>query len=322
MNDMTTPPLLKIDQATVIRQDRRVLDDVSLEIRAGEHTAILGPNGAGKTALIRLITREDYPLAHDNGTPPLAIMGQSLWNVAELRTLLGIVSADLQAAFLWRTRPGTRGLTVVLSGFFASYGVFPHHRVTGGMRAKAAEALALLEASHLAGRVVTEMSNGEVRRLLIARALVSDPLGLMLDEPTTGLDLVARQRFLATLQRLARRGKTIILVTHHVDEIFPEIGQIVLLKAGRVLFAGEKREGLTSAHLSAMFGAPVKVEERQGYYTAAPDARARAMRRRRTSPLDISVTTRSARWEASMRARASSARARIAAVTRWCAKTP
>jgi iron complex transport system ATP-binding protein len=271
--DSSRPPLLHLQAASVVKGGRRVLDGLSLEIREGEHTAILGPNGAGKTSFIRLITREDYPLAPDNGAPPLAIFGEDRWNVSELRSHLGIISADLQAAFLNRTLPGrTRGLEAVLSGFFASYGVFPHHHVTGAMRLQARRALALLEAEPLADAFIETMSTGEVRRILIARALITEPRALILDEPTTGLDLVARSRFLGTLQNLARHGRTIILVTHRVEEIFPEIGRVILLQHGRILLDGPKRQVLTSRHLSALFGAPVRVRQNHGYYTAASGA--------------------------------------------------
>jgi len=262
-------PLLQLDRATVVKNGNRVLDRITLTIQEGEHTAILGPNGAGKSSLIRLIAHLDYPLAHADGTPPLTILGQELWNVSELRSLLGIVSGDLQHAILHGTLPGrTRGLDAVLSGFFASYGLFWHHRLTPAMQEKGRRALALMEASHLAGAFIEAMSPGEVRRIMIARALVPDPRALLLDEPTTGLDLMVRQRFLRTLQNLARHGKTIILVTHHIEEIFPEINRVVLLQHGRVLLDGPKPQVLTSRHLSAMFEAPVMVQETNGYYTA------------------------------------------------------
>ena len=264
------PPLLKMTGASVVRNGRRILDDLSLEIREGEHAAILCPNGAGKSSFIRLITREDYPLAHANGTPPLSLFGQDLWNVFELRSQLGIISTDLQEHFLSRTMPGrTRGLDAVLSGFFASYGLFRHHHVTDAMRQQAHRSLALLEAGHLADAFIETMSTGEARRILIARALVTEPRALILDEPTTGLDLLARSRFLGTLRNIARHGKTIILVTHRVEEIFPEIDRVILLKHGRILLDGRKREVLTSQHLSAMFGAPIRVQENHGYYTAS-----------------------------------------------------
>jgi len=263
------PPLLQMQDASVVRNGRRILDGLSLEIRDGEHTAILGPNGAGKSSFIRLITREDYPLASANGAPPLLLFGEELWNVFELRSRLGIISADLQANFLDRTLPGqTRGLDVVLSGFFASYGLFSHQEVTEEMRRQARRALEMLEAGHLAESFIETMSTGEARRILIARALVPEPRALVLDEPTTGLDLLARSRFLGTLRNIARHGQTIILVTHRVEEIFPEIDRVILLNQGRILHDGRKREVLTSRRLSAMFGAPIRVRQSRGYYTA------------------------------------------------------
>ncbi|MFZ5451115.1 MAG: ABC transporter ATP-binding protein [Thermodesulfobacteriota bacterium] len=267
------PPLLKMQSLSVAKNGRHLLDGLSLEIREGEHTAIFGPNGAGKSTFIRLITREEYPEPHANGVPPLLILGQELWNVFELRPQLGIISANLQADFLNRTLPGrTRGLDVVLSGFFASYGLFPHQEVTPAMREQARRALALMEAENLAEGLIETMSTGEARRILIARALVNEPRALILDEPTTGLDLLARSRFLGTLQNLARHGQTIILVTHRVEEIFPEIGRVILLKEGRILHDGLKREVLTSRRLSALFGAPIKVQQNHDYYTAVSDA--------------------------------------------------
>lgn len=265
----TQPPLLKIHDATVIKNSTRVLDRISLTIREGEHTAILGANGAGKSSLIRLIAHQDYPLAHENGAPPLTILGEELWNVFELRSLLGIVSGDLQNSILSGTLPGrTRGLDAVLSGFFASYGVFGHHQVTPEMRSQAHQALELMEASYLADSFIEAMSPGEVRRIMIARALLPDPRALLLDEPTTGLDLMVRHRFLGTLRNLAANGKTIILVTHHIEEIFPEINRVILLRHGQVWLDGSKSAVLTSRHLSEMFEGPVTVHEANGYYSA------------------------------------------------------
>ncbi len=262
-------PLLTIYDATVRKNSTRVLDRIALTIREGEHTAILGPNGAGKSSLIRLIAHLDYPLAHEDGTSPLLILGKKLWNVFELRSLLGIVSADLQNSILTGTLPGrTRGLDAVLSGFFASYGVFGHHQITPAMQARAHQALELMEAAHLADTFIEAMSTGEVRRIMIARALVPDPRALLLDEPTTGLDLMVRHRFLHTLRNLAHHGKTIILVTHHIEEIFPEINRVILLNHGRVLLDGSKGEVLTSSHLSEMFEGPVTVRQTNGYFAA------------------------------------------------------
>ena len=270
--DGIAPPLLQLRNATVVKNRTCVLDRINLTIQEGEHTAVLGPNGAGKSSLIRLIAHQDYPLAPADGTPPLLILGQALWNVSELRSRLGIVSADLQNSILTGTLPGrTRGLDAVVSGFFASYGLFRHHRPTPAMEARGRRALTLMEASHLAEAFIESMSPGEVRRIMIARALAPDPQALLLDEPTTGLDLMARHRLLTTLRNLARRGKTIILVTHHLEEIFPEINRVVLLQHGRVMLAGVKNQVLTSPNLSAMFEGPVTVKETHGYYTARSD---------------------------------------------------
>jgi iron complex transport system ATP-binding protein len=267
-------PLLRIQHATVIKgHGKRVLDDISLEIREGEHTAILGPNGSGKSSLLKLITRDYYPLARDGGDPPVTIFGRDRWDVFTLRSLLGIVSADLYHAFTTSSHGRRHGLDVAISGFFASHGLFPHHEVTDDMRRRAAAALALMGASHLAERSVAELSTGEVRRLLIARALVPDPRALLLDEPTAGLDLLAMHRFLETLGGVAQRGKTLILVTHHVEEILPEIERVILLKDGQIFLSGPKRDVLTSQHLSELFDAPIRItESATGYYAATIDA--------------------------------------------------
>jgi iron complex transport system ATP-binding protein len=265
------PFLLRLQQATVIKGNyQRVLDTISLSIREGEHTVILGPNGSGKSSLIKLIMRQDYPLAHADNTPAMLIYGQARWDVFALRTLLGIVSVDLHQMFLQGfAQRDIQGLDMVVSGFFASTGIFPHHEVTAAMRHQGMEALAQMEAAHLAHKSIAAMSTGEARRLLIARALVSNPRALLLDEPTTGLDLLARHHFLESLRFLARSGKTILLITHHIEEIFPEMERVILLKDGRVFRDGPKPEVLTTPQLSALYEAPILLQQDEaGYYTA------------------------------------------------------
>jgi iron complex transport system ATP-binding protein len=261
-----TPLLLRIDRATLIKGGARILDDLSLAIALGEHTAIVGPNGSGKSSLIKLITRQHYPLAGKDGKPLITLFGRDRWDIFELRTLLGIVSADLHQTFV--NDGALTGQEVILSGFFASQGLARHHAVTPVMRERAQEALDLMEATPLADKPMAQMSTGEARRVLIARALVHDPRALLLDEPTTGLDLIARRRFLETLRRIARRGTTLILVTHHVEEILPEIGRVVLMQNGRIFRDGPKEDVLTAQNLTALFDAPVAVREEAGYYAA------------------------------------------------------
>jgi iron complex transport system ATP-binding protein len=261
-----TPPLLRIDRATLVKGGARILDDLSLTIAEGQHTAIVGPNGSGKSSLIQLITRQHYSLAGANSEPKVTLFGRDRWDVFALRTLLGIVSADLHQTFV--NDGALTGLEVILSGFFASQGLARHHAVTPTMRDRARGALDLMEAAPLAGKPMAQMSTGEARRVLIARALVHDPRALLLDEPTTGLDLIARRRFLETLRRIAQQGKTIILVTHHVEEILPEIGRVVLMRGGTVFRDGPKADVLTPQNLTALFDAPVAVREEAGYYAA------------------------------------------------------
>ncbi|SRR5579871_1288935 len=254
------PALLDFRNITVMRGGKTVLHDITLRIRAGEHAAILGPNGCGKSTLIKTITRECYPLAREGSS--LTIFGRDTWNVFELRTLLGIVSNDLMSAC---TRDIT-GLEVVLSGFFSSIGIQPYHLVTPAMQAKAREVLDLLEVPHLADRFVDEMSSGEGRRILIARAMVHDPSALLLDEPTNSLDIHATLELRAMLRKLAQSGTGVLIVTHHLSDIIPEIERVIFLKNGRVHADGEKSRLLTSEQLSRLFGLPAEVARRDGYY--------------------------------------------------------
>jgi iron complex transport system ATP-binding protein len=265
-------PVLELSDATVVKNDRRILDSLTLTIREGEHTAIVGPNGAGKSALVNLLTHDDRPVRHEDGSPSVRVFGDAAWNVFELRAQLGIVSADLHGRFVIGNNEGrVTGEAAVLSGFFATQGILRHSAVTPAMRRQAADALERMGASHLARRWLNEVSTGEARRVLLARALVTAPRALVLDEPTTGLDIVARHDFTERVRQIARAGTTIILITHHIEEIVPEIERVVLVGDGRIRASGTKREILTSARLSELFKAPIVLEEeRDGYFYARP----------------------------------------------------
>ena len=138
------------------------------------------------------------------------------------------------------------------------------------MEERAHAALALVDAGHLARRRVSTMSTGEARRVLIARALAPDPGALLLDEPTAGLDLATRHRFLDTMAKLADLGKTLILVTHHIEEIIPAVERVLLLRAGRVFMDGRKEDVLRSGPVSELFGLPILVERHGALFTARP----------------------------------------------------
>jgi iron complex transport system ATP-binding protein len=255
-------PLLELENVYVQRGNRLALDGLSLTVGRGEHVAILGPNGSGKSTLIKAITRECYPLLKPETA--LRIMGQDSWNIFELRSHLGLVSNDVMAQW---TRD-IQGLELVVSGFFGSIGVGPNHAVTPAMQASAVEAMERLEVGHLAYRWLDELSSGEARRLLIARALIHRPHTLLLDEPTTSLDLPSLREVRGQLRRLAAHGVGLLLITHHLDDIIPEIERVVLLRDGKVAFDGPKAEVLTSERLSETFGIPLEVISKDGFFHA------------------------------------------------------
>jgi iron complex transport system ATP-binding protein len=260
-------PLLEIHDASVVLGTTRALDGLTLTIQEGEHTAILGPNGAGKSTLMKLLTREVYPFAAGNGSGRMRIFGEERWDVLELRAKLGIVSADLHDRFVHGNAAGAiTGQDAVISGFFASQGLFFCHAVTDAMRRDAGRALERVGAGDLAGKTLDRMSTGEARRVLIARALVHEPRALVLDEPTRGLDLVARHDFMERIRVVAREAVTIVLVTHYADEIIPEIDRVMLLRGGRVAHDGPKNTILTAGRLSEVFGAAIDVTEADGYF--------------------------------------------------------
>jgi len=253
-------PLLDLRNVTVMRGNNLALDRLTLQIASGERVCILGPNGSGKSTLIKTITRECYPVQRDDSA--ISILGRGVWNIFDLRPLLGIVSPDQLAAC---TTDAT-GMDVVLSGFFSSTRIFPNHHPAAEHRERADAALARLRIAHLAERPVAEMSSGEAKRTLIARALVHEPKTLLLDEPGNTLDICGQLELRATLRELANAGLGIVLVTHHVPEIIPEIERVVLLQKGRALADGPKEKVLTSEQLSALFGAHVRVFREDGYF--------------------------------------------------------
>jgi len=259
-------PLIELDRACVIRGQVRVLHDLSLRIEQGQHTALLGPNGCGKSSFIKLITRELYPLAHGDGTVAVRVLGQNRWQVDRLRSQLGIVTGDLSSNL--SDMPGLTVEEAVLTGFFASFVVPAFREVSPEMRDRARETLAMTGALPLLQRGYAELSAGETRRVLIARALVNRPQALLLDEPSTGLDLIAREQLIATMRDLARQGITLVLVTHHIEEIIPEIERVVMLRGGKILADGARAELLRDAPLSELFGGPIRVVEQAGRLSA------------------------------------------------------
>lgn len=255
MQESTAAPLLELNNITVWRGDRHALKGLSLRVEAGESVALLGPNGSGKSTLVRVLTRESYPVLNREGAR-LRILGREVWHLFELRSLIGVVTNELVDRC---TQPYT-GLETVLSGYFGSIGVWPNHEVTDAMEEKARELLEFFDISHLAERPMTEMSSGEARRAVLARALVHNPQALALDEPTNSLDLRAQHELRASMRKLVQSGVALLLATHHLPDIIPEVTRVICLRDGCVWRSGGKEEILKADLLTELFGAPVRVE--------------------------------------------------------------
>ena len=249
---------LELENVNVARGERIVLHDINLTIQAGEHVAILGPNGCGKSTLILTINCQIYPLIQTEKDQPamkVRIFGRDRWDLTELRKHFGVVGVDLPGE---RTAV-TTGLDAVIAGFFSASTLWPNLHVTEEMRSRAIEALKRIEAFHLSKQLVGEMSAGEKRRILIARDLVHRPRQLLLDEPSNALDLAAQRELRETMRRLAQEGTGLVLVTHHLGDILPEIDRVILMKQGRILADGPREELLTETRLSDLFNAPIRI---------------------------------------------------------------
>lgn len=257
---MSDAPLLQLHNASVVRDGRTILFVDDFCIAEGERIAVLGPNGAGKSTLIKLLTRDVLPLWVE--PPPVLFDGQARIALQDVRRLLGVVSADAQeqADVVLPARD------IVLGGLFASLGVPIRVTPTVEQHRQAEKALDELEIGHLADRTMNTLSTGEARRVLIARALVHDPAVLVLDEPFAGLDPHAAHHARRAVSTLAQGGRSIVLVTHHVEDIVPEMERVVLVQDARIVADGPKAELLTSERLGALFDIPAVLEQRNGHY--------------------------------------------------------
>jgi iron complex transport system ATP-binding protein len=256
--------IIEIKHVTAYRGATRVFDDLSLDIAHGCHTAILGPNGAGKSTLLKLLSREIYPVHRPDSS--IRLLGRERWNIFDLRAHFGIVSHDLQQEYLGYIR----GLSVILSGLYSSMDTWDYQQFSAEDHERAYAIMERLGVAALHERTFGAMSTGEQRRFLLGRALINDPDTLLLDEPTSGLDLKACFHYLDLVRGLMRAGKTIILVTHHIHEIPPEIARVVLLKQGAVIADGDKSSILSSAQLSQLFDTPIELVRANGFYQAMP----------------------------------------------------
>jgi iron complex transport system ATP-binding protein len=257
--------IIELEHVNVARGDKVVLHDLSLTVHAGEHLAILGPNGCGKSTLLKTMTCELYPLAKPD--MHVRILGRERWDLTQLKRKMGVVQAELPG----RQTLTTTGFDAILTGFFSSSTLWPNLEVTAQMRKRAEEILPLVHAEDLREKLVGEMSAGEQRRVMIGRAMAGTTDGvqmLLLDEPSNALDLAAQRDLREMLRKLARQGTAILLITHHIADILPEMDRIVMMREGRVVADGTKRELLTAERLGELFGGEIFVEERDGYFNA------------------------------------------------------
>ena len=239
------PSTIELKDVSLYRGKTQILKNISWNINRGEHWALIGPNGAGKTSLLKIISGNLWP-----SSGKVKVLGKEFGkaDLRELKEKIGWVSS-----FLAEKIPQNEDiLEIVISGRFASFGVY--EKITEKDRKKAKALLQLMGCDYIIDRAFSAISQGEKQKVLIARALMAEPLILLLDEPCIGLDMKARENLLASISKLCRETKTtIIYVTHHIEEIVKEIDSAFLLKDGKGFLQGRKTEVLTKKNLGKVF---------------------------------------------------------------------
>ncbi len=267
--------LIDFRRVTLRRGGRVLVGPVDWQVELDERWVVIGPNGAGKTSLLRMAAAMEYP-----SSGSAVVLGERLGRVdmAELRQRVGLSSSALSQ----RVPDEELVRDVVVSAGYAVLGRW-HERYDDIDYLRALDTLESVGAEHLADRTFGTLSEGERKRVLIARSLMTDPELLLLDEPAAGLDLGGREELVARLADLAADpdSPALVLVTHHVEEIPPGFSHCLILSEGRVLAAGLLRDTLTAANLSAAFGQSIAVDTVDGRYFARR-ARTRAAHRRRS----------------------------------------
>lgn len=254
------PPLFRIRDASVVRAGSIILHVDDFTLAEGEHLALLGPNGAGKSTFIKLLTREVMPLYRD--AAPVVFRGNERPTLADIKSCFGVVSASMHEQISVHLPV----IDIVCGGFFGTLGLPRGVQVDAAMRAASLDALEKLGIADLSARDVLTLSTGQVRRVLVARELVHDPQVLVFDEPCTGLDPQGMYQIRSTMRALAEEGRSVVLVTHYPEDIVPAIERVVLIKDAAILADGSKRDLLTDEAMSDLFDAPLRVEERDGWY--------------------------------------------------------
>ena len=254
--------VLEMKGVSVVKDGTHILDSVNMEIEQEENVAIIGKNGSGKTTLIKLLRGEVFPFYDDESPAVMKIFGEERWNIFDLRSKMGIVSMDLQNMF----RGDTKVFEVIASGFFGSLDIFRNMDLSEKMMKMVLEKATMMGIEDIIDRDIEGLSLGEMRRALIARALVTEPRTLILDEPMTGLDIVMGSKFRKMFDILSESGVNIIMITHDLADIPESADRIIMMKDGKVFADGNKRDLLTSDTVSELYGEPIKVECNNGIY--------------------------------------------------------
>lgn len=243
---------------------RQVFANLTLSLFKGEHTVVVGPNGSGKSSLVKLLSRELYPVVKEGSW--LRVFGNDTINLWQLRRRMGVLTQEQHNSY----RGDVGAFDVVLSGFFGSTGLGRSQHPTHRQRQRVSALMESMGLADLAPYPLQHLSEGQKRRLLLARAMVHDPEVLVLDEPTNGLDIQGRHQLLHQLGCLARGGTTLLLVSHRIEEILPEVSRTVYLKAGAVVADGPTNALLRDQPLSALFETPIKVVRYGGHHQVLP----------------------------------------------------
>jgi len=259
---MSQPALIEMKNVQVKCGRYEVFSDLSLTLPADRSSAVIGPNGSGKSTLLKLIARDLYPEGNENAV--FNILGQAARERDKLRLEMGLVSHELQT----RIDKGSSVYQVVISAFYSSLTTYFHQTYTEEQKETARRYIKFVGIGHLTDTLFAALSTGEQRRCLLARSLIHNPEYLILDEPTAGLDIKASYQYLETLSELIASGKKIVLVTHHLHEILPEIDWFVFLKDRQLIEAGERSELLTDEKISNLFEIPMQLKEEDGRITA------------------------------------------------------
>ncbi len=259
---MSMEKALELRNVSVVRNGKHILEKVDLDIYKGENVIVLGPNGSGKTTLIKLLRSDIRPYYDEDDPAVMRIFGQDRWNLFEVRGRMGVVSMDLQSQF----NNDTKVREVICSGFFNSLDVFRCFTVTEEMEQAACRVALMMGIDDILDREIENLSLGEMRRTLIARALVTNPDLLVLDEPMTGLDIVMRSKFRAMFDILISQGVSIVMITHELTDIPESVQRIVMIKDGKKFADGRKEDLLNDSTISELYSAPINVEESNGIY--------------------------------------------------------